>query len=242
MKRVILMLALSVINVSCLLALTFSDARREALFLTDKMAYELNLSYSQYDHVYQVNLEYFLNVNTPADCRGRYWNYRDADLLYILHDWQYALYKTTTYFFMPLQWINSVWHYSIYNHYRKGYHYFARPQCYATYLGGNWRGRKSHTTSPYKHHNFKPGAGMRDNYHKGQPNKGSHRPAYQQRDVRRDTNRPSVNRSNNKPQSTTTKPNRSTVRNTSSSPKRESSKSPNQQNQSRTNNRRVMGR
>lgn len=167
MKRVILTLTMSVIFVSNMLALPFSEARREAWFLTDKMAYELNLSNQQYDHVYQVNLEYFLNVNSPGDCHGRYWDYRNDDLYYILHDWQYALYKVASYFYTPIRWIRSTCYHAIYDYYRKDYHYFAKPKCYATYRGGVWHQRKSHAPSPYKHQTFRNGTGMRDNYHKG---------------------------------------------------------------------------
>ena len=38
-------------------AMSYEQARREALFLTDKMAYELNLTDSQYDAAYEINLD-----------------------------------------------------------------------------------------------------------------------------------------------------------------------------------------
>lgn len=167
MKRTLLTLTMSVIFVSNLLALPLSEARREAWFLTDKMAYELNLSNQQYAHVYQVNLEYFLHVNSPGDCRGRYWDYRNEDLYYILQDWQYTLYKVATYFYTPIRWIRSTCHHAIYDHYRKNHHYFAKPTCYNTYRGGEWHHRKANAPSPYKHKNFRTGVGMRDTYHKG---------------------------------------------------------------------------
>ena len=37
-------------------AMSFTQAQREALFLTDKMAYELNLTDEQYDACYEINL------------------------------------------------------------------------------------------------------------------------------------------------------------------------------------------
>lgn len=40
----------------------YDRARAEALFLSDKMAYELNLSSPQYDAVYEINMDYFLGV------------------------------------------------------------------------------------------------------------------------------------------------------------------------------------
>ena len=242
MKRIILLHILSIISYSGVFALSFQDARREALFLTDKMAFELNLSHTQYDHVYQVNLEYFLHINSSRDCRGRYWDYRNADLFYILYDWQYTTYKNTVYFFAPLKWINDAWHFDIYKYYRKGCHFFNRPQCYSTYYGGNWRARKPHMSSPYKEYHFKSGIGMRDQYHKEQPTNSSHHPVYQQREVRKDNNLPSVNRRNNKQQSITTKPNRKSSSIVTSSPKRGVSKSSNKKQSSRENHRREMMR
>ncbi len=38
-------------------AMSYEQARQQALFLTDKMAYELNLTEEQYEAAYEVNLE-----------------------------------------------------------------------------------------------------------------------------------------------------------------------------------------
>ena len=62
MKRLLLSLFLAAAGVSAS-AMNYADAREYAYFLTDKMAYELNLTPAQYDQVYQVNLDYFLSVN-----------------------------------------------------------------------------------------------------------------------------------------------------------------------------------
>ena len=39
-------------------AMSYEQARNEALFLTDKMAYELNLTDEQYEAAYEINLDY----------------------------------------------------------------------------------------------------------------------------------------------------------------------------------------
>ena len=44
-------------------AMSYTAAKNEALFLSDKMAYELNLTASQYDRVYEINLDYLMNLN-----------------------------------------------------------------------------------------------------------------------------------------------------------------------------------
>ena len=65
-------------------AMSYSAAKNEALFLSDKMAYELNLTASQYDRVYEINLDYLLNLNGHADVFGIWWDRRNADLRYVL--------------------------------------------------------------------------------------------------------------------------------------------------------------
>jgi hypothetical protein len=121
MKRVLLSLLLVLTGSLAANALNYDDARERAWFLTDKMAYELNLTPEQYDMAYQVNLEYFLNIRTASDCTGRYWTYRNADLRYILFDWQYELYTSLEYFYRPIRWITSGWRFAIFDRYRSGY-------------------------------------------------------------------------------------------------------------------------
>ena len=38
-------------------AMSYEQARNQALFLTDKMAYELNLTEEQYEAAYEINLD-----------------------------------------------------------------------------------------------------------------------------------------------------------------------------------------
>ena len=74
-------------------AMSFERAQAEALYLTDKMAYELNLNDQQYNDAYEINLDYFLRIDSPSDLYGSYYTYRLYDLRCILHDWQYNLFK-----------------------------------------------------------------------------------------------------------------------------------------------------
>lgn len=200
MKRIKLTFLMSVLSVCSMMALPYSTASREALFLTDKMAYELNLSYDQYDYVYQVNLDYFLNINSAYDCTGKYWKYRNLDLGCILHDWQYALYKATSYFFTPIKWVHSAWHHCVYDHYHHGLHYFKKPKCYSSYRGSNWHNRKHHAHSPYSHHKAKPGLGMRDKYYKNGKPADKHHPSAHRPGNRNDKGRPGANHKTDRPQ------------------------------------------
>jgi len=44
-------------------AMSYNAAKNEALFLSDKMAYELDLTAAQYEAVYEINLDYLMSLN-----------------------------------------------------------------------------------------------------------------------------------------------------------------------------------
>ena len=52
----------------------YEDARRQALFLSDKMAYELGLNDAQYEAIYEINLDYLLNMRGETQFIGDYWD------------------------------------------------------------------------------------------------------------------------------------------------------------------------
>ena len=109
-------------------AMSFEQARNEALFLTDKMAYELNLTDEQYEACYEINLDYLMGVTGRSDVFGTYWERRNLDLSYILYDWQWQAYIAATYFYRPLYWEAGYWHFGIYARYpHRDYFYFGRP-------------------------------------------------------------------------------------------------------------------
>lgn len=164
MKRIFLCSLLLVAVSLAANAFSYEAAREEAYFLTDKMAYELNLTSEQYNRVYQVNLDYFLSVSAGRDRMAVYRDYRDADLRYILADWQYSLYRTLAYFCSPLVWRPAGWHFVIYDHYRRGYLYFGRPAVFVSYRGQPWIRRAPHEASPYRYVSRGNGRGMRDYY------------------------------------------------------------------------------
>ena len=169
MKRYLLTLLIVLAGTLSAKAISYNEARDRAWFLTDKMAYELNLTPDQYDRVYQVNLDYFMSIAYEADCYGVYWNYRDTDLRYILWDWQYRLYVTLDYFSRPIRWIRAAWHYPICDHYRYGYYYYERPRVYVSYHGCNWKRRGHNDVSPYRGWRAERGPGMRDRYDNNRP-------------------------------------------------------------------------
>ena len=84
MRRLFIALTMLVTMTMTTNAMSYEQARQQALFLTDKMAYELNLTEEQYEAAYEVNLDYLMGVNTQADLYGPYWERRNRDLSYIL--------------------------------------------------------------------------------------------------------------------------------------------------------------
>ena len=174
MKRLLLSFAMLFAVLSAN-ALGYDEARERALYLTDKMAYELNLTDEQYESVYQINLEYFLSINSVADLDGMYWNYRDEDLRYILWDTQYSLYCTLDYFFHPIRWYRSAWYYPIFHRYGRGIYFYSRPSFYYSYRGGLWVGRHRGGPSPFRGRSFdRGGRRLGDHYRSTHPG-GGHR-------------------------------------------------------------------
>jgi hypothetical protein len=119
-------------------AMSYEQARNEALFLTDKMAYELNLTDAQYEAAYEINLDYLMGVTSYDDVYGTYWERRNLDMSYILYQWQWDAFCAASYFYRPLYWHGGYWHFGIYARYpHRDYFYFGRPHFYATYRGGH---------------------------------------------------------------------------------------------------------
>lgn len=155
-------------------AMSYEQARNEALFLTDKMAYELNLTEDQYEAVYEINLDYLMGVTSYDDVYALGWERRNSDLAFVLFDWQLTAYRTASYFYRPLYWHGGYWHFGIYARYpRRDYFYFGRPVFYASYRGGHsWRmnGNRSwyqprrHVYAPKHHRNH---FGMKDGWDRG---------------------------------------------------------------------------
>lgn len=180
MKKFILaMVTLFTMTVSTASAMSYEQARQQALFLTDKMAYELNLTDDQYEAAYEVNLDYLMGINTYDDLYGAYWRQRNADLSYILLDWQYRAFLNATYFYRPLYWNGGYWHFGIYARYpRRDYFFFGRPHFYTVYRGGHsWHrngGRSWYSGRTYgrPHPDGGPRMGMRDGFNRGDYGRG----------------------------------------------------------------------
>lgn len=155
-------------------AMSYEQARQQALFLTDKMAYELNLTEDQYEAAYEINLDYLMGVNSYDDVYGTYWTHRNLDMSYVLFDWQYRAFCAASYFYRPIYWNAGYWHFAIYARYpRRDYFYFGRPHFWHSYRGGHsWHYNGGH--SWYHGRRFgepgRPGGrhfGMQDGHRRG---------------------------------------------------------------------------
>ena len=178
-KFIIALVAMLTITFTTASAMSYEQARQQALFLTDKMAYELNLTDDQYEAAYEVNLDYLMGINTYDDLYGVYWRQRNLDLSYILLDWQYRAFCDATYFYRPLYWDGGYWHFGIYARYpRRDYFFFGRPHFYVSYRGDHcWRvngGRSWYHGRSYGRPfaGGQPRMGMRDGFNRGDYGRG----------------------------------------------------------------------
>ena len=121
-------------------AMSYKEAKSEALFLSDKMAYELNLTDRQYDAVYEINLDYLMSINGRNDLYGSWWDRRNKDLQYVLTVKQYNKYVGLSYFYRPLVWNAGHWTFNVYSRYtNRSLFYRDHPTAFARYRGGNNR-------------------------------------------------------------------------------------------------------
>ncbi|MEG1579981.1 MAG: hypothetical protein RR386_01825 [Bacteroidaceae bacterium] len=161
MKNYFLLFAFLMLSLT-VKAINYDDAREYAWQLTDKMAYELDLTDEQYDRAYEINLNYLMSVGSSRDVYGTYWSYRQSDLRYILVDWQFDRFLTTSYFIRPLSWYNRRWCYPLYNYYRRDLCYFGRRDIITYYRGGRYYPGRRY--SPYRDLRVNHNGGMRHYY------------------------------------------------------------------------------
>ncbi len=149
MKKIMFLAMMMTIAISAN-AMTYNTARNEALFLSDKMAYELGLSNAQYEAIYKINLDYLLNMNSRVDVNGPWWDIRNRDLRHVLSPRQYDRYMTINYFFRPVVFRAGSWTLAIYNRYNRSRMFMHRPAVYTEYRGGHHPSRH-HGTPPRPH-------------------------------------------------------------------------------------------
>lgn len=162
MKRLIfIFLAAMMSTALCSAAMSNSRVRKETRFLTDKMAYELNLNTEQYNDVYEINYDFISSIGNLMDdvMYGQEWalnryydnlDVRNDDLRWVLSSRQYSRFMQAAYFYRPVYVNGGNWSFRIYITYSNHNHfYFPRPYHYRTYCGGHYRSYY-HNTSYYR--------------------------------------------------------------------------------------------
>ena len=178
MKRLLSIMALLFALTFTASAMSYEQAREQALFLTDKMAYELNMTDDQYEAAYEINLDYLMSVNTVDDLYGSYWRYRNLDMSYVLLDWQYRAFCDAAYFYRPLYFSGGYWRFGIYARYpHRDYFYFSRPTVFVSYRGDHsWHMNHGRSWYDGRHFGPRPGDrhfGMRDEFNRGDFGRGN---------------------------------------------------------------------
>lgn len=154
MKRLLMiLLAVGMITVTSvsMAGMSTSRIRQNSRFLTDKMAYELNLSTEQYNDAYEINFDFIYNVRNLMDdvARGYDWavdkyyyylDMRNDDLRWILSSSQYSRFLGLDYFYRPIYTSGRSWNFRVYiNYTNHNYFYFGKPYHYRSYCGGHYR-------------------------------------------------------------------------------------------------------
>lgn len=153
MKRMMITLfAIGMVAMSSTsMAMSTSRVRKETRFLTDKMAYELNLNTRQYNDAYEINFDFLYAVRNILDdvTRGEEWalddyyyylDLRNDDLRWVLNDWQYRSFMSREYFYRPIYADRGGWSFRIYlNYSNPTLFYFGLPVHYHTYTGSHCR-------------------------------------------------------------------------------------------------------
>ena len=169
MKRILFILLATLSTAVCSAgtdAMSNSKVRKETRFLTDKMAYELNLNTEQYNDVYEINYDFISGIRYLMDdvlygnewALNRYYDYLDVrndDLRWVLSSRQYARFMQAEYFYRPIYTSGNRWYFRVYITYTNHNHfYFPRPYHYRTYAGGHYRTHYNNTSyyrGRYKH-------------------------------------------------------------------------------------------
>ncbi len=132
-------------------AMSLESIRENARFLTDRMAYELELTPEQIEDCYEINYDFIASINPIMDdvvygntvMTDHYYdflNYRNEDLRYIMNRGQYLRFMALDYFYRPVYTYGSRWLFSIYNRYNNPYYYYySAPRIYHSYVGAHAR-------------------------------------------------------------------------------------------------------
>ena len=188
MKRILFMLFAVIMSTAvCHAAMSNSKVRKETRFLTDKMAYELNLNTAQYNDVYEINYDFISGVRYLMDdvLRGEEWA--------LNRYYDYVTYTNPNHFYYP-----RPYHYRTYcgGHNRVHYHnvsYYRGRHNYPTYNGSfRIRDNKSYHTSrrsDFGSVHIRPNSGTRPNVEQSNRRPATNSPV-RRSDTKKEVNAP----------------------------------------------------
>ena len=156
MKRIAVLCVCWLCTLAGFAAMTTSEVRNNARFMTDRMAHELGLSSMQRDDVYEINYDFFESVRYVMDdladgyayAIDRYYanlDLRNDDLSHVLTRSQFERFMNRDYFYRPLYVENRSCRIRIYTVYHNPtFFYFAAPLHFHTYAGVHSRVHYTH--------------------------------------------------------------------------------------------------
>lgn len=163
MKKMFMTLMLVIAAVAQVMAMSSTTIRKHARFLSDRMAYELDLTPYQYEDVYEINYDFIHSIDRVMDdvvygyrdAIDRYYHmldYRNEDLRYVLNARQYAKFVVSDYFYRPVYSTGRSWNFRIYTIYNnRNFFYYDAPVIYGSYRGGHSSGHYNHDYYSKRH-------------------------------------------------------------------------------------------
>ena len=181
MRRFVSLLTIMLISTTmCMAGMSNSRLRKEARFLTDKMAYELDLTVAQYNDVYEINYDFIdgirdlmdevvLGFEWALDDYYMYLDMRNDDLRWVLSSYQYHKFMQKEYFFRPVHVTSNNWAFRVYVHYSNRNHFFRdKPYHYRSYCGAHSRFHVGHVSfyqDRHKHSHYPNHVSIRHDKH-----------------------------------------------------------------------------
>ena len=175
MKKLFVTLAVALLTMTQVFAMSTSKIRETARFLSDRMAWELDMTPQQYDDCYEINYDFLFAISPILDDVARgylsaintyytYLDWRNDDMRFILTAAQYRRFLELEYFYRPVYTYRGSWRFRVYQIYNNPkFYYFDAPSIFRHYSGAHSRRnysdgfyhrdhRYSHSIEPKPHH------------------------------------------------------------------------------------------
>ncbi len=185
MKKFFVTLAMMMLVATQVFAMSNSRIRETARFLSDRMAWELDMTPQQYDDCYEINYDFIFAINPIMDDVSRgylsaidmyytYLDWRNDDLRFVLNAVQYRRFLELEYFYRPVYTYRGRWLFRVYQIYNNPkFYYFNAPSVFKIYAGGHSR---THFSDGFYHRDHRYGHSIDPNPHHihGAPNMNQH--------------------------------------------------------------------